>query len=96
MRGANIVMPNLTPPEYRVKYEIYPNKACINKTAEMCRGCLQGRAEAIERVIRSGPGGRAALNGPTRPPICSSARQPNLISSIGNSYFADPRERNDG
>ena len=41
-RGANIVMPNLTPPEYRVKYEIYPDKACVNETAEMCRGCLHG------------------------------------------------------
>jgi len=30
MRGANIVMPKLTPPQYRVMYEIYPNKACIN------------------------------------------------------------------
>ena len=39
-RGANIVMPNLTPPEYRVRYEIYPDKACVNETAEMCRGCL--------------------------------------------------------
>ena len=58
MRGANIVMPNLTPPEYRVKYEIYPDKACVNETAEMCRGCLQGRVEAIGRVIGSGPGGR--------------------------------------
>ena len=58
MRGANIVMPNLTPPEYRVKYEIYPDKACVNETAEMCRGCLQGRVESIGRVIGSGPGGR--------------------------------------
>jgi biotin synthase len=58
MRGANIVMPNLTPPEYRVKYEIYPDKACVNETAEMCRGCLQGRVEAIGRTIGSGPGGR--------------------------------------
>ena len=58
MRGANIVMPNLTPPEYRVKYEIYPDKACVNETAEMCRGCLQGRVEAIGRSIGSGPGGR--------------------------------------
>ncbi len=57
-RGANIVMPNLTPPEYRVKYEIYPDKACVNETAEMCRGCLQGRVESIGRVIGSGPGGR--------------------------------------
>ena len=57
-RGANIVMPNLTPPEYRVKYEIYPDKACVDETAEMCRGCLQGRIEAIGREVGSGPGGR--------------------------------------
>ena len=60
MRGANIVMPNLTPPEYRVKYEIYPGKACINETAEMCSGCLQGRVESIGRVIGEGPGGRSS------------------------------------
>ncbi len=57
-RGANVVMPNLTPPEYRVKYEIYPDKACVNETAEMCRGCLRGRVESIGRTIGSGPGGR--------------------------------------
>ena len=43
MRGANIVMPNLTPPEYRVMYEIYPNKACINETSEACASCLSMR-----------------------------------------------------
>jgi biotin synthase len=58
-RGANVVMPNLTPPEYRVRYEIYPDKACVNETAEMCRGCLQGRVESIGRVIGSGPGDRS-------------------------------------
>jgi biotin synthase len=57
-RGANIVMPNLTPPEYREKYEIYPDKACVNETAEMCRGCLTGRVERIGRMVGSGPGGR--------------------------------------
>jgi biotin synthase len=62
-RGANIVMPNLTPPEYRVKYEIYPDKACVNETAEMCRGCLSGRVESIGRVIGRGPGGRRRATG---------------------------------
>ena len=57
-RGANIVMPTLTPPEYRVKYEIYPDKACVNETAEMCRGCLQGRVDSLGRVIGARPGGR--------------------------------------
>jgi len=58
MRGANIVMPNLTPPEYRVKYEIYPDKACVNETAEVCRECLRARIESIGRVIGSRLGGR--------------------------------------
>jgi biotin synthase len=57
-RGANIVMPNLTPPKYRVLYEIYPEKACVNETADMCRFCLLGRIEAIGRQVGSGPGGR--------------------------------------
>jgi biotin synthase len=58
-RGANIVMPNLTPPKYRVLYEIYPDKACINETAEMCRGCLTGRIESIGRHVGTGAGGRS-------------------------------------
>ena len=28
-RGANVVMPNLTPVKYRALYEIYPGKACL-------------------------------------------------------------------
>jgi len=57
-RGANIVMPNLTPPKYRVKYEIYPNKACIEETAEQCAMCLHGRIRSIGRTMGSGQGGR--------------------------------------
>ncbi|MCL2119824.1 MAG: [FeFe] hydrogenase H-cluster radical SAM maturase HydE, partial [Planctomycetaceae bacterium] len=33
-RGANVVMPNLTPIKYRKMYEIYPNKAAMYLTAE--------------------------------------------------------------
>jgi len=58
MRGANIVMPNLTPPKYRVLYEIYPDKACANETAEQCSLCLEQRIKSIGRRIGSGPGGR--------------------------------------
>lgn len=58
MRGANIVMPNLTPPQYRVMYEIYPNKACINETSEACASCLSMRILNIGRSIGSGSGGR--------------------------------------
>jgi len=58
MRGANIVMPNLTPLEYRTKYEIYPGKACINETAQQCNGCLRGRIASIGRHVGTGQGGR--------------------------------------
>jgi biotin synthase len=58
MRGANIVMPNLTPPKYRIKYEIYPNKACINETAEECQHCLAERIAMIDRKIGTGKGAR--------------------------------------
>lgn len=57
-RGANIVMPNFTPRSYRALYEIYPDKACVNETAEMCRVCLAGRIQSIGRHVGSGPGGR--------------------------------------
>jgi biotin synthase len=58
VRGANIVMPNVTPPEYRVLYEIYPGKACVHETAEACQHCLERRIQAIGRVVGTGPGGR--------------------------------------
>ncbi len=55
-RGANIVMPNLTPPEYRVHYEIYPAKACIRETADLCNRCITSRIEKIGRRIGKGTG----------------------------------------
>lgn len=55
-RGANIVMPNLTPPEYRCKYEIYPAKACLHETAEHCRGCLERRILSLGRTVGGGRG----------------------------------------
>jgi biotin synthase len=56
MSGGNVVMPNLTPPKYRVLYEIYPDKACVNETAEECDSCLRGRIERIGRTVGVGPG----------------------------------------
>jgi biotin synthase len=57
-RGANVLMPNLTPPQYRALYEIYPGKACIAETAEACHGCLLGRFHKIGRHTGRGAGGR--------------------------------------
>jgi biotin synthase len=55
-RGANVVMPNITPVEYRCQYEIYPNKACLREVAEQCEGCLRGRIAAIGRTVGVGRG----------------------------------------
>jgi biotin synthase len=54
--GANVVMPNLTPPAYRALYEIYPDKACVNETAEQCHHCLAARIASVGRTIGTGPG----------------------------------------
>lgn len=56
VRGANVVMPNLTPPKYRVLYEIYPNKACIGETGEACYACMVGRIENLGRRVGRGRG----------------------------------------
>ena len=74
VRGANVLMPNLTPAEYRRHYEIYPAKACLYETAEQCHGCMIGRIAALGRTVGTGrgdspirkmraPHGRAAVSG---------------------------------
>ena len=65
-RGANVLMPNLTPPRYREHYEIYPDKACLRETATVCDGCLRGRLQAIGRTVGEGRGDarREARNEP--------------------------------
>ncbi len=56
VRGANVIMPNLTPPKYRVHYEIYPNKACLYEAADDCHRCLQARIASIGRQVGAGRG----------------------------------------
>ncbi len=49
--GANVVMPNVTEGDYRKKYEIYPNKICINDTPNKCRHCIETKITSIGRTI---------------------------------------------
>lgn len=51
-RGANVIMPNFTPPKYREQYEIYPDKACPVDGAERFCADLQGRLKAMGRIAR--------------------------------------------
>ena len=56
--GANVVMPNVTVSEYRKKYEIYPNKICIEEDGTKCRNCIEGKIVSIGRKISKGFGFR--------------------------------------
>jgi biotin synthase len=55
-RGANVVMPNLTPLQYRAMYEIYPGKACVLEDADDCHACLHRRIRSIGRTVGAGRG----------------------------------------
>ncbi len=57
LRGANVVMPDLTPPSYRALYEIYPGKAAAAATAEAAGG-LSARIRMIGRFPGTGTGSR--------------------------------------
>lgn len=59
MRGANVVMPNLTPGRYRANYQIYPGKAYVGDPVPGMHG-LEDRIKSIGRTIGKGPGGRIA------------------------------------
>lgn len=57
--GANVVMPNVTTTEYRAKYEIYPNKICINENPDKCKGCISAKIQSIGRSVSTSFGFRA-------------------------------------
>lgn len=44
--GANVLMPNFTPYEYRKKYEIYPNKRCLSEDENILKYLKNIAAEA--------------------------------------------------
>ena len=59
--GANVVMPNVTSTQYRAKYEIYPNKICINDSPDKCRNCIGAKIKSIGRTISESYGFRTKI-----------------------------------
>ena len=48
--GANVVMPDITPVEYKKLYEIYPNKVCVTEEgAAQCVPCISGIITGVGR-----------------------------------------------
>jgi biotin synthase len=58
-RGANVVMPNLTPGTYRRCYEIYPEKLCFHEDADFEHAQLMQLFADLGRPAGRGPGGRS-------------------------------------
>ena len=57
-RGANVIMPDLTPTRYRVLYEVYPGKAGVDDTPERDRAQIERLLASLGRRAGTGPGGR--------------------------------------
>ena len=57
-RGANVLMPNLTPARYRRLYAIYPDKAGSDQDAVESDRALRNVVTALGRTIADGPGNR--------------------------------------
>ncbi|MEZ4599189.1 MAG: [FeFe] hydrogenase H-cluster radical SAM maturase HydE [Syntrophotaleaceae bacterium] len=55
-KGANIIMPNLTPRKYRQMYEIYPAKAASTEEAEESCALAFKQIAALGRVVGKGRG----------------------------------------
>ncbi|MCX5668976.1 MAG: [FeFe] hydrogenase H-cluster radical SAM maturase HydE [Candidatus Omnitrophica bacterium] len=49
--GANVLMPNFTPPPFRKLYQIYPGKRCVDESVGVCNFCMDGVAKSLGRFI---------------------------------------------
>lgn len=49
--GANVIMPNITPGQYRDDYLLYENKPCTDDSAEDCKNCLEVRVALAGNTI---------------------------------------------
>jgi len=56
LRGANVIMPNLTPWEYRTLYEIYPAKACLFESIEQHDLTVKKQIRSMDRIVGIGRG----------------------------------------
>jgi biotin synthase len=57
LAGANIIMPNITPTDYRKFYQLYDNKPCLDENARQCKSCLEHRIRAAGAEVGYGEWG---------------------------------------
>ncbi len=52
--GANVIMPNFTPSQYRENYKLYDHKICVSEEYGKCAACTAGIALAAgKRIVKS-------------------------------------------
>jgi biotin synthase len=49
--GANIIMPNITPGQYRNNYKLYQDKPCTDENPDDCTQCLEARINMTGNTI---------------------------------------------
>jgi len=49
--GANVIMPQMSPAQFRPDYQLYPGKPCLDEDARECQSCLDARIELAGRRI---------------------------------------------
>jgi biotin synthase len=67
-RGANVIMPNLTPWQYRVLYQVYPGKT-ETAPGDTYHTDIKARIEAIGRTVGVGPGRSKCRTASARPEL---------------------------
>ncbi len=58
--GANIIMPNITPGQYRNSYKLYDNKPCTDDSEDDCQSCLETRVSLADSEVIYGEWGDTA------------------------------------
>jgi biotin synthase len=54
--GADVLMPDATPVEYRERYQLYPGKICLGEEAAECRECVEAMIASLGRKVGTGYG----------------------------------------
>lgn len=49
--GANVIMPNITPAQYRNSYKLYENKPCTDENPDDCIQCLESRISMTGNTV---------------------------------------------
>jgi biotin synthase len=62
--GANVLMPNITPVNYKKDYLLYPGKICLDESGLDCLSCLSFRVKQTGKTVDLGIGNSLTFASP--------------------------------